>query len=249
MRVDARLTRMYRRSHETMLRAFLAGKIRVTSDAKWSEDMLTAAVFERITYLPPPSQERVLREGVVRLSGSPFPALLGVPRWHFWPSWRPGADDRAHDHRVEPDLVARWSNVDIIVESKHRGAQSSAQWRAELLASMQHIDAAPSRIFIALGGAGDVARAQRIAAGLAGSFPEVLFFSLPWDRLAQSLDALRADAAKGGEHHVDSMLRDALRALKEAGHFRSVLATLPRDVPRSPFGSVPKALASWRFAR
>lgn len=117
-----------------MLNAVIAGKKRGTGlegqrlklgQAEGAEDVITATVFERLSYLPGELFSATLAE----LIGEPFGPLEEIS---FWPSWYLG-DGR----RVEPDVLLRDGQHSLLVEAKrhdHANQQNVGQLAAELLA-------------------------------------------------------------------------------------------------------------------
>jgi len=94
-----------------MIEAALAGKL----DCLDSEDALTAAVFERLRYLPCTVLKRWLDNSVPLKGGlsrvKPWPDQ--VTSYSFWPSW---LDPKGG--RVEPDLILEFDGAAVIVEAK-----------------------------------------------------------------------------------------------------------------------------------
>lgn len=127
-----------------MLQAILSGKAGTAAMGgedrvswrkifKANEDLLTATVFERISYLRGPICWKILR--------STFGHIL--PEYHvanlrnieFWPRWSDVVDP---DKSVEPDVFMQFDlgdpvrRVDVIVEAKLNGQQYGDQWRREI---------------------------------------------------------------------------------------------------------------------
>ncbi|MBX3370108.1 MAG: hypothetical protein KF793_06915 [Nitrospira sp.] len=110
-----------------MLHAFLHGKIRTSLDEaeiggnlverfRDCEDFLTAAVFERLRYLPGDLFWKVLRKAMIPVGS--MPQIVGnLTQSEFWPSWDVSAvvNDRK---RCEPDVWLSFDSVDFVVEVK-----------------------------------------------------------------------------------------------------------------------------------
>jgi len=122
----------------TMLKAVLEGKAgRVSVDGEerlsWRdvfrkrEDLLTAVIFGRLTYLSETAQERILANLVdVEAAG-----LLGqINEIVFWPQLQ-GLHGRRY---VEPDILMIFDNAMLLIEVKppFGGDQYESQWRNEI---------------------------------------------------------------------------------------------------------------------
>ncbi|MDI9849516.1 hypothetical protein QM467_15780 [Rhodoblastus sp. 17X3] len=152
-----------------MLSAILRGKSRRIPDSvtpgaslksvfKSSEDLLTATVFERLSYLPGEILWQILCETFK-------PPLLQsrkvatLEELEFWPYWNKANETLKKD--VEPDVVMRFSIGDpakcvtLIIECKLGGAQHPNQWAEQWIAHAEEFrgDEAPDEcFFLALGG-------------------------------------------------------------------------------------------------
>lgn len=119
-----------------MLSAILHGKKKGTGlagirlkigETPGAEDVLTATIFERISYLP----EEVFKQFINNLLG--YDAFGYLYDLEFWPSWE------IEDYRVEPDAVLFDATEQvIIVEAKRYDKsrqQDAHQLANEILAS------------------------------------------------------------------------------------------------------------------
>ena len=97
------------------------------------EDPLTSVVFERLSYLPPGDAWCLLRAASDGPDAERMPpaAPPAAPEWRFWPRLAPGKRGH-HVRHVEPDLLVDWGDVVVVVEAKHRCAQSADQWVEEV---------------------------------------------------------------------------------------------------------------------
>ncbi|PWQ98199.1 hypothetical protein [Leucothrix pacifica] len=90
------------------------------------EDLLTSAFFSRFTYLSGLLQHRLLKKW---LGGGDFTEFKGID---YWPRYElPNHKSR---NFVEPDLLLRFADCDLLVEVKppEGGDQYHEQWRLEI---------------------------------------------------------------------------------------------------------------------
>ena len=160
-----------------MLNAILSGKSgTVSKDLKegtsWrtlykgSEDLLTATVFERLSYLPAARFFEILSK-TFRFTVDEIaldPEHVKLDAIEFWPRWE---DTTEHAAIVEPDVYLRFlfgevgETIDVIIEAKpyDTGAmQYKTQWIRQILAYKSVVDSPAeekkSLKFLALGGLG-----------------------------------------------------------------------------------------------
>jgi hypothetical protein len=79
---------------------------------KHSEDLMTAAVFSRFSYLSTSVQNRLLQQWLE--CDQDFSDLKEI---EFWPSYPLTLKNNKHKN-VEPDLVLRFESSDLIIEIK-----------------------------------------------------------------------------------------------------------------------------------
>lgn len=198
-----------------MLNAVLAGKKRGTGlhsshmaleEAEGAEDVLTASVFERLSYLPEDLLARVLSD----VLGEPFGPLQRI---EYWPSWY-----LADGTRVEPDVLLEGSEYTVLVETKRYDTvrqQLATQLANELLAGWQQNVLSDPCILLTLGGLNDYSEAgrQRLLAelqpyltnGKAGRFKLVC---ASWQQLYQALEAhLPPDSPPGCLRLLDDIAK------------------------------------------
>ena len=152
-----------------MLSAILHGKSRRIPDTvtpgaslksifKRSEDLLTATVFERLSYLPGETLWQILCE-TFKPSLLQIRKVAVLEKIEFWPYWNKANERLKKD--VEPDVVMSFSigdpakNVTLIIECKVSGVQCANQWAEQWIAHSEEFrgDEAPDEcFFLALGG-------------------------------------------------------------------------------------------------
>ncbi|MCG1035515.1 hypothetical protein [Polaribacter sargassicola] len=118
---------------------------------KANEDALTSAIFERFMYLPKELTQHIFTEAL--LGSIPDLDLTKFKSITFWPNWSP--EDTTNTTRVEPDVLIRTVNQDIIIEAKRYDAkqQSKTQWKNEIQAYYnEYSEDEKPLVFIALGG-------------------------------------------------------------------------------------------------
>ena len=145
-----------------MLNAIIHGKsgrIEVDKDTKslsWRqlyqqrEDLLTAAFFSRFTYLSGLLQHRLLKKW---LGEGDFTEFKGID---FWPRYElPNHKTR---NFVEPDLLLRFAECDLLVEVKppEGGDQYHEQWQLEIEGYYDQEDKTKPLYFLAIGRVGKV---------------------------------------------------------------------------------------------
>lgn len=126
-----------------------------------SEDLITATVIERLSYLSGATAWSVLTKALGNtLSDFRIAELVEI---EFWPMW----EHESRKFGVEPDVFMQFDLGDpvkryhLIVESKFWGnSQSTSQWAYQLsaydqLLQSEEIDSADSVVYIAIGGAND----------------------------------------------------------------------------------------------
>lgn len=134
-----------------MLNAVLAGKKRGTGlegrrlilgNAQGAEDILTATVFERLSYLP----DVLFNTLFTQLLGYKFGPLKTI---EYWPSWLQG------DRRIEPDMLLTDAHSTVLIEAKrhdHTQQQYAEQLAAELQAGWTQGNLTDDCFLLALGG-------------------------------------------------------------------------------------------------
>lgn len=198
-----------------MLNAVLAGKKRGTGlssqqmaleSAEGAEDVLTASVFERLSYLPAELLSSVLGD----LLGEPFGPLQRID---YWPSWY-----LADGTRVEPDVLLQGSELTVLVEAKrhdHVRQQLATQLTNELQAGWRQNVLSKPCILLTLGGLNDYSEAgrQRLLAELlpllpAGSAGRFRLICASWQQLYQALEArLPPDSPPGCLRLLDDIAK------------------------------------------
>lgn len=188
-----------------------------------NEDLVTATIFERLSYLPGPlSWEILCRTFHLSL---PHYRVARLDRIEFWPSW----ERTEYKGRVEPDLFLSYllgepeQRIDLIVEAKHGGAQYAQQWvsqqRACLAAEADEITP-DARIYAAIGGLGRhvMDRLEPLRDEVAENAPECAeaftMVGADWRDLAAAL----ADAAPKASGEHARVLEDAIEALSLFGY-------------------------------
>ena len=118
---------------------------------KDNEDSLTAAIFERLMYLPNEMFQFILEQALF----DPIPNLdlRKLESIEFWPHWNPAGT--GNSLFVEPDIFIRTTCADIIIEAKRydKRQQLKSQWKNQIAAYKNvYEEDARELIFIALGG-------------------------------------------------------------------------------------------------
>ncbi|WP_412479585.1 hypothetical protein [Azonexus sp. IMCC34839] len=126
----------------------LAGKQLSVSGLDGAEDVLTATVFERLSYLPEP----ILNEFLEELLQTKDDQIGAVQEIKFWPS-----DYSLNGGKIEPDVVIYGSERTVLVEAKRTDCkiqQNPAQLARELQAVIEK-DEVQFPILLTIGGLKD----------------------------------------------------------------------------------------------
>lgn len=188
-----------------------AGRIDIERDAeslswrqlyKKREDLLTSAFFSRFSYLSGLLQHRLLKKW---LGGGDFTVFK---RADFWPSYDlPDNDVREF---VEPDLLLRFEDFDVLVEVKppQGGDQYLTQWLNEIEGYFAQDDTKPL-YFLAIGRVGNVLESLDIKALRTISSQFVDIKSIEWKPIAQELYQLQRSQKLDAQDSrvVDDMLQ------------------------------------------
>jgi hypothetical protein len=141
-----------------MLKAVLHGKAgRIEQDdnesVSWRklfkshEDLMTAAVFGRFSYLSPKVQNYLLQQWLnIKEDFSDFEHI------EFWPTYQ--LNDGEEERNVEPDLVLNFKKCNLIIEVKppEGGDQYLGQWRREIKSFLQSKEGTDKPLyFLAIG--------------------------------------------------------------------------------------------------
>jgi hypothetical protein len=252
-----------------MFQAILHGKVRdnranTDLNSDWrslyqSEDFLTAAVFCRLTYLPPDVLWLIIRSAATVAPPIGLPERVGgLAVRKFWPRWSLTVSEENKQIK-EPDVFLLFERLVLLVEAKvddaHR--QHPEQWAAEVAAYVQRDgfdEAVPVWLF-AIGGMGDeVTEAAALKmSGEAGSILHekyshhdvpVLLAACSWRQFLAALIALRTR-----NHHATSeayIIDDLIEILRFHGFRHSQwLAELGRI--HDLYGGIEdRSLAIWR---
>ncbi len=134
-----------------------AGRIHIEKDTeslswrqlyKQREDLLTAAFFSRFTYLSGLIQHRLLKNW---LGTGDFTGFKSI---EYWPRY--DLPDNNNREVVEPDLLLRFEDCDVLVEVKppQGGTQYQEQWKNEIEGYFAQDDA-KVLYFLAIGQVGN----------------------------------------------------------------------------------------------
>lgn len=231
-----------------MLNAVLAGKRGGTGlessqtqleQARGAEDVLTASIFERLSYLP----DELFARAMSALLGQPFGPLQGMA---FWPFWR-----LPDGTGVEPDVLLEDGQQVLLVEAKRHDwirQQSAGQLASELLAGWHEQRLGDHCLLLALGGMQDLSTEsqQRLLAEVLGLLPagagtRFTLICRSWQQLFGALQqVIGADAPSGCQRLLDDIARCyAWHRLRT--HSTQWLA----DMPAASISLHPGAFAHW----
>ncbi len=121
------------------------------SNGDFNEDFKTYATIGQLRYLPTDLFWHLLRASSV--SPELLPATAGkLEAFEMWPSWNPTAT--SNTTRVEPDVLIRFSDFDLIIEVKKTDSkgQTRQQWENEITAYHNTYGFDKKIMLLALGG-------------------------------------------------------------------------------------------------
>ena len=231
-----------------------AGRVRIENgvlDFSWrdvfrrSEDLLTAVFFGRFQYL---SDETLVRVLDLLLGDGVAKSLGSLQEVDFWPHLK-GVKERSW---VEPDVVLRFANADVIAEVKppFGGEQKIAQWLLEIRAYVTECQSGsrtqPKTLhFLALGhNRHDVSHDFSDTYDTGARFNLVLH-TCEWEPLVVSLNNLASDCERADA----AVLADWHRAFELFGlkvHLPVNLLDLFSLIAKQPLSL--DALGAWRGA-
>lgn len=203
-----------------MLNAVLAGKRIGTGlqnsqiqqeNATGAEDVLTATVFERLSYLP----DELFSQAMSTLLGKPFGPLQSM---EFWPTWRlpdgylPDGDSRS----AEPDVLLQDERQVLLIEAKRydwKRQQCPHQLAKELMAGWHEQRLGDHTLLLTLGGMLDVSAesqlrlsAEVLARLPKGSGTRFTLICRSWQQLFIALQqTISADAPYGCQRLLDDI--------------------------------------------
>jgi hypothetical protein len=116
------------------------------------EDKQTASIFSTLLHLPDQLFWDILKDSCYN---NILPQNIGIIEdFEFWPHWPP---DEKHTNFVEPDLFIRFTDLDVIFESKRydKNQQDSEQWNSEYNSYLKKYGNNKKVALIAVGGLND----------------------------------------------------------------------------------------------
>lgn len=207
-----------------------AGRVKwdIASGSTWrnvfraSEDLLTASVFGRLSYLDGPMLWTILRRTFRVLPDFKVVDLVNV---EFWPVWD---KDDVSGRTVEPDIFLQFhvgdpaQRVDVIVEAKMGvgAVQNAAQWQKQWLAyrELQKSIGEPWRLYhMAIGGMGRNAasNANRLISQMPVEAETTEILAANWPALADSVYHQLDEQPATRDRRI---LLDIIEALALAGY-------------------------------
>lgn len=239
-----------------------AGRLKseVPSGTSWrqvfraSEDLLTASVFGRLTYLDGPALWTILRSTFPGLPDYRMVELLDV---EFWPRWL----EEGEESTVEPDVFLQFQvgdpavRIDVIVEAKFGTApaqyanQWRRQWTAYHAAREQEGEDVPRNVYLmAIGGMGARAplHVERLLKELGKQDLQIRALAANWSDLLESLEDFLGKSVVRRDRRI---VTDMIEALALA-NYRQVetLNTLPAPAQKWRMEAI-AALADYDFRK
>lgn len=174
-----------------------------------NEDSLTAAVFERLRYLPKELLHYVIDQAVYQKI--PGLDLYQMESMEFWPSW--DSTNTNNTRMVEPDVFIRTPKIDVIIEAKRydRNQQYTGQWRNQIQAYQnEYREEGKNLIYIALGGIQELTPSTLEVSGRS-----YLIYKSDWSQLLQAIKEVKINLEYGGSllntnHSVLRILDDLI---------------------------------------
>lgn len=156
-----------------------------------NEDSLTAAVFERLRYLPKELLHHIIHKAVYQ--NIPGMDLYQIESMEFWPNW--DASNTTNARVVEPDIFIRTPKTDLIIEAKRydKYQQSSYQWRNQIQAyHNEYGEEGKDLIYIALGGIHKLTSSTLEVSG-----KSFLIYKSDWSQLLQVIKEVKVNLEHG----------------------------------------------------
>ena len=206
------------------------------------EDLLTAAIFSRLTYLPSDSFWALMQGWC--LPANSFTETYGeLIEAEFWPNYKAPAH---FGKNVEPDAVLFFQRGILIVEAKRDDSESQTceQWAREWASVLNEkrdvvsdvCDPGENIRLVAVGGLGPnetkpletkIAETRELLSQAPGEdWPEFNAVSCAWGRLVLLVsDLIYKDATLFSSLHTKRLLEDIFSALELHGFRRTLWAT------------------------
>lgn len=215
---------------------------------KANEDLVTATVFERLSYLPGSLMWAIL--AIAAKKQLPFYRMASLTNFEFWPKW-PRSEFPSEEHKyVEPDVFLEFDLGDpvqrahVIVEAKFGGWQDGKQWDQEVKAWKDFIldqELVPPDVvyFISLSGnwAGLDESWLYSSWSKVQPMPDVHLIRMDWNDIARSCFSYADQELAPEDRRV---IRNIKEALAEFGVFHRVEPMQWKDLDRlvDPSGSM-----------
>ena len=203
-----------------------------------SEDVLTAAVFSRLMYLPHEiAWDVVVGSGTVLIGIQPERPKVAQISQRLWPKYY--TDPKNPSSYVEPDVVWLVGGVAVVIEAKWRDSHSADQLHREhdAVSAGERIDAV---VVIALGNTPASVR-EELTAGC--RLPSLQ--ALSWPEVYKAL--VKVHGACEHPPHASAVLKDLLLILASRGMTEPVfLESLFPFTPAQPLASPGTLMNLWR---
>ncbi|WP_051287068.1 hypothetical protein [Algoriphagus mannitolivorans] len=204
-----------------------------------NEDSLTAAVFERLRYLPKELLHHVINHALYRKI--PGLDLYQMENMEFWPNWDPS--ETSNSIKVEPDIFIRTPKTDVIIEAKRydRYQQYSGQWRNQIQAYQnEYGEEGKDLIYIALGGIHELTPSTLEVSGRS-----YLIYKSDWSQLLQAIKEVKINLEYGANllntnHSILRILDDLILCFSMYGF--STSDGFDRFFPPSKINFIPQSL-------
>jgi hypothetical protein len=156
-----------------------------------NEDSLTAAVFERLRYLPKELFHHIIHKAVYQ--NIPELDLYQLESMEFWPSWE--AKNTSNFRFIEPDIFIRTPKTDVIIEAKRydRKQQTEHQWRNQIQAYQnEYREEGKVLIYIALGGINELTSSKLEHLG-----ETFTIYKSDWSQMLQAIKEVKINLEHG----------------------------------------------------
>ena len=195
------------------------------------EDLLTASVFERLSYLPGPIFWEILEKSFklsVNIGSLGFPSDIRLGQFEFWPRFNVTKQDKISTSGAsyrEPDLFFQFHcqslsrRIDIILEAKPYDSigQDAGQWDEQCAAYIENYSSKAQHVlYLAIGGLGQRSeRLNHLRTQLETKYRNIKFYGTSWTKLTHIIKNMRDGDI---DIHVKFLLNDVLQALNLAGY-------------------------------
>lgn len=131
-----------------MLHAAVKHKINICT----CEDSKTSTIIGNMLHLPSDIFWKILKNSCC--DSDALPDAGEILDFYFWPNYNAKNKEISNSYTVEPDVIIRFENIDVIIEAKLKdtSGQYYNQWKNEVISFVDRFRSTKPIFLIALGG-------------------------------------------------------------------------------------------------